>query len=92
MSGAVESPQHAEETEASNGAILPGFDEDEEMDPDEMLSDEDAPDLQDEIAKTLTSLRVRGSCTGMALYLQIYPCLCGQAAGLVCIYAILKRE
>ena len=40
----------------SNGAVLPDFSED--PDPDELLSDEDAPDLQDEIAKTLTSLRV----------------------------------
>jgi hypothetical protein len=42
-----------------NGAIVPGFEDDEkDQDPDELLSDEDAPDLQDEIAKTLTSLRV----------------------------------
>ncbi len=41
----------------SNGALIPDFSEDPE-DPDELLSDEDAPDLQDEIAKTLTSLRV----------------------------------
>jgi len=41
----------------SNGALLPDFEDDE--DPDELLSDEDAPDLQDEIAKTLTSLKVR---------------------------------
>ncbi|KAK9915277.1 hypothetical protein WJX75_007010 [Coccomyxa subellipsoidea] len=40
----------------SNGAVVPDFSED--PDPDELLSDEDAPDLQDEIAKTLTSLRV----------------------------------
>ena len=40
---------------------MPGF-EDPEMDPDEALSDEDAPDLQDEIAKTLTSLRVGFYC------------------------------
>ena len=40
----------------ANGLGLPDF-EDEE-DPDELLSDEDAPDLQDEIAKTLTSLKV----------------------------------
>ena len=38
-------------------ALLPDFEEDD--DPDELLSDEDAPDLQDEIAKTLTSLKVR---------------------------------
>lgn len=43
---------------AANGSLVPDFAE-PEMDPDEMLSDEDAPDLQDEIAKTLTSLRVR---------------------------------
>ena len=36
--------------------MVPDFSED--PDPDELLSDEDAPDLQDEIAKTLTSLRV----------------------------------
>ncbi|CAL5221150.1 g3289 [Coccomyxa viridis] len=41
----------------ANGLGLPDF-EDEE-DPDELLSDEDAPDLQDEIAKTLTSLKVK---------------------------------
>ena len=49
--------QQAEEG-AANGALVPDF-ADPEMDPDEALSDEDAPDLQDEIAKTLTSLRVR---------------------------------
>ena len=42
----------------ANGALLPDFEGDE--DPDELLSDEDAPDLQDEIAKTLTSLK---ACT-----------------------------
>ena len=40
----------------ANGLGLPDFEDDE--DPDELLSDEDAPDLQDEIAKTLTSLKV----------------------------------
>ena len=40
-----------------NGLGLPDFEDDE--DPDELLSDEDAPDLQDEIAKTLTSLKVQ---------------------------------
>ena len=39
----------------ANGALLPDLEGDE--DPDELLSDEDAPDLQDEIAKTLTSLK-----------------------------------
>lgn len=42
---------------ALNGAVVPDFSEDADHD-DELLSDEDAPDLQDEIAKTLTSLRV----------------------------------
>ncbi len=42
---------------ASNGAVVPDFSEGADHD-DELLSDEDAPDLQDEIAKTLTSLRV----------------------------------
>lgn len=42
---------------ALNGAVVPDFSEDASHD-DELLSDEDAPDLQDEIAKTLTSLRV----------------------------------
>lgn len=51
--------EQVEEAALSNGALLPDFSED--LDPDEMLSDEDAPDLQDEIAKTLTSLRVRKS-------------------------------
>ena len=41
---------------SANGLGLPDFEDDE--DPDELLSDEDAPDLQDEVAKTLTSLKV----------------------------------
>ena len=52
----------------ANGLGLPNF-EDEE-DPDELLSDEDAPDLQDEIAKTLTSLKVQA--------LLIWPVLASQ--------------
>lgn len=53
-------------------ALLPDFEEDD--DPDELLSDEDAPDLQDEIAKTLTSLKVRRLKGGIArhsLILQV---------------------
>ena len=49
--------QQQEAASAANGGLVPCFD-DPGMDPDEALSDEDAPDLQDEIAKTLTSLRV----------------------------------
>lgn len=48
---------HQDSVLANGAALLPDFEEDE--DPDELLSDEDAPDLQDEIAKTLTSLKVR---------------------------------
>ena len=48
---------HQDSVLANGAGLLPEFEEDE--DPDELLSDEDAPDLQDEIAKTLTSLKVR---------------------------------
>lgn len=48
---------HQDSVQANGAALLPDFEDDE--DPDELLSDEDAPDLQDEIAKTLTSLKVR---------------------------------
>ena len=48
---------HQDSVLANGAALLPDFEEDE--DPDELLSDEDAPDLQDEIAKTVTSLMVR---------------------------------
>lgn len=54
-----------------NGALLPDFEGDE--DPDELLSDEDAPDLQDEIAKTLTSLK---ACT-----LLFLPCVIPSRTG-----------
>ena len=65
---------HQDSVLANGPALLPDFEEDE--DPDELLSDEDAPDLQDEIAKTLTSLKVR-------LTLQIYRhvlCSCAAAS------------
>lgn len=45
-----------QEAVSANGLGLPDFED--EDDSDELLSDEDAPDLQDEIAKTLTSLKV----------------------------------
>jgi hypothetical protein len=56
----------------ANGALLPGFEGDE--DPDELLSDEDAPDLQDEIAKTLTSLKACNLCFILRLILDRVNC------------------
>lgn len=56
----------------SNGAVVPDFSED--PDPDELLSDEDAPDLQDEIAKTLTSLRVSNTGRKFPPYSKIRNC------------------
>ena len=66
-----EQQQHAQQEAPVNGAMVPDLEE-FEMDPDEALSDEDAPDLQDEIAKTLTSLRVRMSLPNM--HACVVPC------------------
>ena len=55
LAGTVDAA-HPDSVLANGAALLPDFEEDE--DADELLSDEDAPDLQDEIAKTLTSLKV----------------------------------
>ena len=62
---------HQDSVLSNGAALLPDFEGDE--DPDELLSDEDAPDLQDEIAKTLTSLKVR-----LALQMDAMSCASGQ--------------